>query len=403
MLSSLLKKEQERHTHSINLIASENYPSSEVRTLLSSIFGTKYAEGFPHKRYYAGCTIVDELELYAEEQALLTFVPPQHRSDYAISTQPHSGSQANQAVFLGVLHPGDTILSMGLTAGGHLTHGHPLSLTGQLYSIISYEVDPESNMLNYNMIRELAHIHRPRLIIAGGSAYSRLIDFDQFRIIADEVGALLMADIAHIAGFVVTGLHPTPFPFADIVTTTTHKTLRGPRGGLVFMKKPYEQSIKKALMPGIQGGPFMNVIAAKAQACLEAQSPPFQEYQTRTQACARTLSSALIEKGYRIITHGTDTHLFLMDLHDYLGRGKGAEKALLDVGIVVNRNTIPFEQHSALNPSGIRIGLAALATRNAQPHEMHHLATLIDNALKHQNLFQTISAVQTYTSSLSLP
>lgn len=381
-IARIIQQEQERQKNSINLIASENYTSPAVLAAMGSVLTDKYAEGYPGKRYYAGCQYVDQVELLAIERLKQLF-----GAEHA-NVQPHAGSQANMAAYYAMLEPGDTIMGMRLSEGGHLTHGHPMSFSGRLYSIVSYTVNPETELLDFNQIRRLAHEHKPKLIVCGASAYPRTIDFAQFAQIAQEVGAYLMADIAHIAGPIAANLHPTPIGHADVVTSTTHKTLRGPRGGIIMAKQEHAERIDKAVMPGIQGGPFMNQIAAKAVAFHLASEPTFVTYQQQVLANARAMAQEFVTLGYRVVTGGTDNHLFLVDLRSKGITGRQAEQALEAIGIYVNRNTIPFDTEKPWITSGIRIGTPAMTTRGMDErlateivHMIHDVLSNSDNTL----------------------
>lgn len=375
IIFDLINTEKDRQESSINLIASENYTSKEVRETTGSVLTNKYAEGYPGKRYYAGCAIVDEVEQIAIDRCKTLF-----GAEHA-NVQPHSGSQANMAAYFAILKPGDTILGMSLADGGHLTHGHPVNFSGQLYSVVQYQVDPKTELIDYDEVERLAQTHKPKLIIAGASAYSRSIDFERFARIAKKVGALLLADIAHIAGLIAAGLHQNPFPYADIVTSTTHKTLRGPRGGLIMCKKEFTERVDKAIMPGTQGGPFMNVIAAKAVAFYEAAQPSFKTYQQQVIANAQQLAKELQKLDYRIVADGTDNHLFIVDLHSKQITGRQAELALEKAGITVSRSCIPNDPEKPWVTSGIRLGTPAVTTRAMKEKEMATIATLIDKVL----------------------
>ena len=374
-----IRAEENRQRAKVELIASENFVSPAVLEAMGTVLTNKYAEGYPGKRYYGGCEYVDVVENLARERVNAIF-----GSDHA-NVQPHSGAQANTAVYFAVLKPGDTILGMNLSHGGHLTHGSPVNLSGQYFNIVPYGVRQDDERIDYDEVRRLAREHRPKLIIAGASAYPRIIDFPAFRAIADEVGALLMVDMAHIAGLVATGLHPSPVPHAHFVTSTTHKTLRGPRGGLILTTEAYAKAIDKAIFPGIQGGPLMHVIAAKAVAFGEAQQPGFLDYSTQILRNSRALAEALQERGFRLVTGGTDNHLILVDLTGRGVTGKEAEEALDRIGITVNKNTIPFETRSPFVTSGIRIGTPAVTTRGFKEAEMHQVAGLIDRALSRRD------------------
>ncbi len=371
----LIAQEENRQASTINLIASENYCSQEVMQASASALTNKYAEGYAGKRYYAGCEIIDEVELAAIERCKQLF-----NAEHA-NVQSHAGSQANLAAYHAVLKPGDTILGMSLAEGGHLTHGHPVNISGTLYNVVQYKVNPQTELIDFNEVAQLAQKHKPKLIICGASAYSRTIDFERFSAIAKSIGAVLLADIAHIAGLVATGLHPNPFPHADIVTSTTHKTLRGPRGAIIMCKKEFAQAIDKAVMPGTQGGPFMNVIAAKAVAFHEALQPEFKLYQKLVIANARALADHLQKKGYRIVADGTDNHLFIVDLRNKNITGKEAEVALQKAGITTSRSCIPFDPAKPWITSGIRLGTAAISTRGMQEAQMKDIARFVDQAI----------------------
>ena len=367
--------EARRQNHGLELIASENWVSRAVREAQGSVLTNKYAEGYPGKRYYGGCQFVDKIEQLAIDRAKALF-----HAEHA-NVQPHSGSQANMAVYLTALKSGDTILGMDLSHGGHLTHGHPLSFSGREYKVVAYGVRREDERIDYDALAALAREHRPRLIIAGASAYSRTIDFERFGDVAEEVGAALMCDIAHIAGLVLAGLHPSPVPYAPFVTTTTHKTLRGPRGGLVLCREEHAKDLDRNVFPGIQGGPLEHVIAAKAVAFAEAASPDFVAYQRRVVENARALAAALSARGFRLVSGGTDNHVMMVDVGARGISGKDAEKRLDAVGITVNKNTIPFDTRSPMVASGIRIGTPAVTTRGMGPSEMEAIAAAIARVL----------------------
>lgn len=371
-----IESERKRQESKIELIASENFVSPAVLEAAGSVLTNKYAEGYPGRRYYGGCEYVDIPERLAIERAKELF-----KAEHA-NVQPHSGAQANQAVFFAALEPGDTILGMSLPHGGHLTHGSPVNLSGKWFKVVSYGVDPKTELIDYDAVRELAKEHRPKLIIAGASAYPRFIDYAKFREICDEVGAKFMVDMAHVAGLVAAGLHPSPVPYADYVTTTTHKTLRGPRGGLILCRESEAKAIDKAVFPGLQGGPLMHIIAAKAVALKEAMQPEFVEYQERVLANAKALAAALSARGYRLVSGGTDNHLMLVDVKSKGITGKDAERVLDEIGITVNKNTIPFDQESPFVTSGIRLGTPAVTTRGYTEKDMETIADIIDEALK---------------------
>jgi glycine hydroxymethyltransferase len=376
-VAKAVRLEAERQHRNLELIASENFVSEAVLEALGSVMTNKYAEGYPGRRYYGGCEHVDTVEELAIQRAKELFA-----AEHA-NVQPHSGSQANMAVYFTVLQPGDTILGPNLSHGGHLTMGSPVNFSGKLYRIVPYGVRREDERIDFDQVRDLAREHRPKLIVAGGSAFPRAIDFKLFREIADEVGCLLMADIAHPAGLVAAGLHPSPIPYADFVTTTTHKTLRGPRGGMVMCRPTHAQALDKVVMPGVQGGPLMHVIAAKAVALREALTPEWRTYQRQIVANAAALAAALVRRGYRLVTGGTDTHLMLVDLTPRGLTGKEAQEALDRAWITVNKNTIPFETRSPMVTSGIRIGTPAVTTRGMREPEMEAIADFIDRVLAH--------------------
>jgi glycine hydroxymethyltransferase len=371
-----ISDEVEREEYKLELIASENMVSEAVLEAIGSVMTNKYAEGYPGKRYYGGCEYVDVVESLAIERAKEIF-----GCDHA-NVQPHSGSQANMAVYMSVLNPGDTVLGMNLSHGGHLTHGSPVNFSGQLYKVHFYGVRKDDQRIDFDQVRALAKEHRPKMIVVGASAYPRVIDFKNFRDIADEVGAVIMVDIAHIAGLVATGLHPSPVPHAEYVTTTTHKTLRGPRGGMIMCRADLAKGVDKKIFPGIQGGPLMHIIAAKAVALKEAMEPGFKLYQEQVIANARVLGEELASKGYNLVSGGTDNHLLLVDLTNKEVTGKEAEDALVKAGITVNKNTVPFETRSPFVTSGIRIGTPAVTTRGMKESEMRDIAGMIDEAIE---------------------
>ena len=375
-VAKAIESEIDRQEYKLELIASENFVSKRVLEALGSVMTNKYAEGYPHKRYYGGCDFVDIAEDLAIERAKKLF-----GCDGA-NVQPHSGTQANMGVYLAVLNPGDTIMGMSLSQGGHLSHGSPVNFSGKFFNVVAYGVDPETERIDFNVVRELAQKNKPKMIVCGASAYARDIDFKKFREIADEVGAYVMADIAHPAGLVATGLHTSPVPHCHFVTTTTHKTLRGPRGGMIMFQKDYEKPVNKTIFPGIQGGPLMHVIAAKAVAFLEDLQPEYKTYCQQIVKNSRALAATLAEKGYRIVTGGTDTHLFLVDLTGNNITGKDAEDALGRAGITVNKNTIPRETRSPFITSGIRIGTPALTTKGMKENEMKTIGGWIADVLK---------------------
>lgn len=376
-IQEAIEKERERQLYNIELIASENYVSKDVLEAAGSILTNKYAEGYPSKRYYGGCIHVDEVEELARKRAMELF-----HAEHA-NVQPHSGSQANMGVYMAVLEPGDTVLGMNLTAGGHLTHGHPLNFSGSLYNFVDYGVDKHTEYIDYEDVRRVALETKPKLIVAGASAYPRVIDFKKFREIADEVGAYFMVDMAHIAGLVAAGLHPSPVPYADFVTSTTHKTLRGPRGGIILCKKEHATLLDKKVFPGMQGGPLMHIIAAKAVCFYEAMQEEFKTYAKQVITNTKVLSDTLKEEGFRIVSDGTDNHLLLVDVKASLGMsGKKAEELLDQAGITCNKNTIPFDSEKPFVTSGIRLGSAAMTTRGFKENEFHQVALWISQVLK---------------------
>ena len=375
-IMALIKEETARQNNKIELIASENFVSKAVMAAMGSTLTNKYAEGYPGKRYYGGCEVVDQIEDLARERAKKLF-----GAEHA-NVQPNSGSQANQAVFFAALKPGDTVLGMDLSHGGHLTHGSPVNMSGKNYHVVSYGVDPETETLDYDKVRALAIEHQPKMIIAGASNYSRTIDFAKFREIADEVGAYLMVDMAHIAGLVAAGLHPNPIPYAHFVTTTTHKTLRGPRGGLILCDEEHAKMVDKAIFPGIQGGPLMHVIAAKAVCFKEALEPEFKGYQEQIIKNAQALANGLMAKGLRIVSGGTDNHVMSLDVRSMNVTGKEAEHLLDEVGITCNKNTIPFDPASPNVTSAVRLGTPAVTTRGMKEMDMEEIADIIYFALK---------------------
>ena len=370
-----INEEKERQMNQIELIASENFVSEAVLEALGSVMTNKYAEGYPGKRYYGGCEVVDKAENLARERVKQLF-GCEH-----VNVQPHSGSQANMAVYQTVMKPGETYLGMNLQNGGHLSHGSPVNFSGLLYKVVPYGLREDTERIDYDEIRKLALEHKPKMIISGASAYPRIIDFEKIKEICDEVGAVMMVDIAHIAGLVATGLHPSPVPYADFVTTTTHKTLRGPRGGMIMCKEKWAKALDKTIFPGLQGGPLMHVIAAKAVAFKEALDPSFKVYQKNILDNAQALAKALTERGFRLITGGTDNHLMLVDVRNKKVTGKVAEKALDKAGITANKNTIPNDPESPFVTSGLRLGTPAVTTRGMGTAEMVKIADFIDRAL----------------------
>ena len=392
ILAEAMQQEIHRQKNTIELIASENFVSKAVMAEMGSPLTNKYAEGYPGKRYYGGCSYVDVAENLAIERAKELF-----GAEHA-NVQPHSGSQANFAVYFAFLKPGDTILGMNLAHGGHLTHGSPVNVSGVQYHIVSYGVDQETGRIDYDEVERLAKECHPKMIVAGASAYSRIIDFPRFRQIADEVGAILMVDMAHIAGLVAAGLHPSPVPYADVVTTTTHKTLRGPRGGMILCKKEHAKAIDKAIFPGIQGGPLCHVIAAKAVCFYEALQPSFKEYQQQILNNAAALADALMERGFDIVSGGTDNHLMLVDLRKKGITGKKAEKLLEEVGITCNKNAIPFDPEKPFVTSGIRLGTPAATSRGMKEEDMRQIADVINKTLTmpeetHEECCQIVQAL----------
>ena len=376
---NLVGKELEREQEGIELIASENFASKAVMEAMGSYLTNKYAEGYPAKRYYGGCQVVDEVEELARERAKKLF-----GAEHA-NVQPHSGSQANMAVYFTILQPGDTVLGMDLSHGGHLTHGSAVNFSGRLYNFVSYGVNKETEMIDYEQIRRLALEYKPKLIVAGASAYSRIIDFKKLKDICDEVGAYFMVDMAHIAGLVATGALPSPVPYADFVTSTTHKTLRGPRGGLILCKEKYAKALDKNIFPGIQGGPLMHTIAAKAVCFKEALQPEFKEYINKVVKNCKVLAEELVKYDFKLVSNGSDNHLILVDLNNKDITGKDAEKLLDSIGITVNKNTVPNETKSPFVTSGIRIGTAAVTTRGFDEEDMKEVAALINDAIENKD------------------
>jgi glycine hydroxymethyltransferase len=390
----LIVAEAERQESQLEMIASENFVSRAVLEAMGSVLTNKYAEGYPGKRYYGGCEVVDEVESLAQSRLLQLF-----GADHA-NVQPHSGAQANMAAYFALLQQGDTVLGMNLSEGGHLTHGSPVNFSGRLYNVVAYGVRPDDHRIDYSHVRDLAMEHRPKLIVAGASAYPRTIDFEVFGEIARESGAKLMVDMAHIAGLVCAGLHPSPVPHSDVVTSTTHKTLRGPRGGLILSREEHAKAIDKQIFPGIQGGPLMHVIAAKAVSFEEALRPSFKEYARRVIENAQALAEALMERGFKLVSGGTDNHLLLVDLRSKGVTGKDAEKALDRAGITVNKNTVPGETESPFVTSGVRIGTPALTTRGLGAAEMREIARLIDATIQGRGDDAAIARVRGEVSEL---
>ncbi|MFA4844783.1 MAG: serine hydroxymethyltransferase [Candidatus Margulisiibacteriota bacterium] len=375
-IAQALDNELARQQNKLEMIASENFTSRAVMEACGSVMTNKYAEGYPGKRYYGGCEFVDISESLAIERAKKLF-----GADHA-NVQPHSGSQANFAAYVAFIKPGDTVLGLDLSHGGHLTHGCPVNVSGMYFKFIPYGVKPDTETIDYDRLRELAKENKPKLIVTGATAYPRTIDFAKFRAICDEVGAVLMVDIAHIAGLVAAGLHPSPIPLAEVVTSTTHKTLRGPRSGLILCKAAYAKAVDKAVFPGTQGGPLEHVIAAKAICFKEAMTPEFKAYQTQIVKNAQALAEELVRNGLRLVTGGTDTHLVLVDLRPFQTTGKVAQEVLDQVGITINKNTIPFDPEKPTVTSGIRIGTPALTTRGMKEAEMKKIAAMITRVLK---------------------
>lgn len=375
----LMKKELKRQEKGIELIASENFVSRAVMEAMGSHLTNKYAEGYPGKRYYGGCGIVDKVEEIARQRAKELF-GAEH-----VNVQPHSGSQANMAVYFTILKPGDTVLGMDLSNGGHLTHGSPVNFSGKLFNFVSYGVDENTETIDYNNVRELALKHKPKLIVAGASAYSRIIDFKKFKEICDEVNAYFMVDMAHITGLVATGAHPSPVPYADFVTSTTHKTLRGPRGGLILCKEKYAKDLDKNIFPGMQGGPLMHIIAAKAVCFKEALDSSFKTYIDNVVLNCNVLGEELVKYGFKLVSNGTDNHLILVNLSNKNITGKEAENLLDSIGITVNKNTVPNEKRSPFVTSGIRIGTAAVTTRGFDVEAMKEIANIINEAIENKD------------------
>ncbi|KPL00855.1 MAG: serine hydroxymethyltransferase [candidate division Zixibacteria bacterium SM23_73_3] len=367
--------ETKRQANGLELIASENFVSEAVMEAAGSVMTNKYSEGYPGKRYYGGCEFMDIAENLARDRAKKLF-----GCDH-VNVQPHSGSQANMGVYFSVLKPGDTLLGMNLSHGGHLTHGHPVNFSGKFFNVASYGVNKETEVIDYDELRKIATQAKPKMIVGGASAYPRELDFKEFREVADEVGAYLMVDIAHIAGLIVAGIHQSPVPYADFVTTTTHKTLRGPRGGMIMCKKKFAKDLDREVMPGIQGGPLMHVIAAKAVAFKEAMAPSFKEYQHQIVKNAKALSAGMANLGYHVVSGGTDTHLLLISLIEKNLTGNIVEEALEKAGITVNKNTVPFDPQKPFVTSGIRMGTPALTTRGMKEPEMEKIAALIDRVI----------------------
>jgi glycine hydroxymethyltransferase len=394
-IMAAMEDELARQRDQLEMIASENFASKAVLAALSNPMQNKYAEGYPKKRYYGGCAFVDRAEELARERAKELF-----GAEHA-NVQPHSGTQANITAYLALLEPGDTIMGMSLSHGGHLSHGHPVNFSGMFFKVVHYEVDRKTRMLDYDALEQQAQRERPKLVVAGASAYARAWDFERLRSICDSIGAFLMVDIAHIAGLVAAGIHPSPVPYADVVTSTTHKTLRGPRGGLILCPKRHAKDVDKLNFPGTQGGPFMHVIAAKAVCFKEAMSEEFKAYQRQVVANAKKLAAILMERGFDVVSGGTDTHLFLIDLSAKGITGKAAEKALEKAGITVNKNTVPFDEQSPFVTSGIRVGTPALTTRGMKEPEMEEIAGIFTAVLENPEDEETIRGMQAVSADLA--
>jgi glycine hydroxymethyltransferase len=394
-IDEAIRHEAERQHSHLELIASENFTSQAVLDACGSVFTNKYAEGYPGKRYYGGCEFTDVVEELARERAKKLF-----GAEHA-NVQPHSGSQANEAAYFSVCSHGDTIMGLNLAHGGHLTHGHPLNFSGKTFHVVPYNVRKEDERIDFDEVERLAHEHKPKLIVAGGSGYPRTLDFPRFRQIADAVGAVFLVDMAHISGLVAAGLHPNPCQYADIVTSTTHKTLRGPRSGIILCKQQYAAAIDKMVFPGVQGGPLVHIMAAKAVCFKEAMTSEFLQYQKHVLANARALADTLAGAGYRVVSGGTDTHLMLIDVFSKGVRGKEAEKALDRAGITVNKNAIPFDVNPPLNPSGIRLGSPAVTTRGFREGEMREVGELIAEVLQQISNEDAIAAVRQKVAALA--
>ena len=390
-----IKSEIKRQNGNLELIASENFVSEAVLEAQGCVMTNKYAEGYPHARWYGGCANVDVAENLAIERAKKIF-GAEH-----VNVQPHCGSQANMAVYSSVLEHGDTILAMDLACGGHLTHGHKLNFSGKSYHVVAYGVNRQTEMLDYAEIAELAKQHKPKMIVAGASAYSRIIDFQRFREICDSVGALLFVDMAHIAGLIAAGIHPNPIPYAEFVSTTTHKTLRGPRGGMILCKKEFGKRVDMAVFPGVQGGPLMHIIAAKAVALKEALTPAFKKYQEQIVKNSKAFAKAMSEHGYRIVAGGTDNHLFMVDLRSKNITGKDTAALLDEADITVNKNLIPYAPQSPMVASGIRLGTAAVTTRGMKEPQMKKIAELIDEVVSHRENKKVIEGVRKKVAELT--
>jgi glycine hydroxymethyltransferase len=393
-IAAAVTSERRRQSEGLELIASENFVSAAILETAGSVLTNKYAEGYPGKRYYGGCEFVDVAESLAIARAKALF-----GADHA-NVQPHSGAQANMSVYFAAVKPGDTVLGMNLAHGGHLTHGHPLNFSGQLYTIVPYGVRKDTEQIDYDELERLAHEHKPKMIVVGASAYPRIIDFERIAGVARAVGSIVMVDMAHIAGLVAVGLHPSPIPYADFVTSTTHKTLRGPRGGLVLCREQYAKDLDRALFPGVQGGPLMHIIAAKAVCFKEAQEPSFADYQRQIVANAARLASALTAQGFRLVSGGTDNHLMLVDTFSRGVTGKAAEAALGKAGITVNKNAIPFDWNPPMVASGIRVGTPAATTRGMREPEMDLVAGLIARALASPGDDRALAAIRKEVAAL---
>lgn len=393
-VAAAIRGETEREHGTLEMIASENFVSLAVLAAMGSVMSNKYAEGYPGKRYYGGCEEVDKVENLARDRAKKLF-----GADHA-NVQPHAGTQANMAAYFAFLQPGDKMMGLSLSHGGHLSHGHPVNFSGMYFDVVHYEVDPETRALNYDSLDRQVRKEKPKLLVAGASAYARTLDFPRLREICDNAGCLLMVDMAHIAGLIAAGIHPNPVPYADVVTSTTHKTLRGPRGGFILCKEEYAGNVDKFTFPGMQGGPFMHIIAAKAVCFKEAMSDEFKEYQKQVVANAKTLAQRLMDNGYDVVAGGTDTHLFLLDLTEKKLSGKKAENALEKAGITVNKNTVPFDQKSPFITSGIRVGTPALTTRGMKEPEMERIADLMCRVLADHKNDTVIGQVREETKEL---
>ena len=393
-VAAAIRAEAEREHGTLEMIASENFVSEAVLAAMGSVMNNKYAEGYPGKRYYGGCEEVDKVEEMARERVKAIF-----GADHA-NVQPHSGTQANFAAYFAMLEAGDKIMGLSLSHGGHLSHGHPVNFSGMYFDVVHYEVDPDTRMLDYDSLEAQVLKEKPKLLVAGASAYARTLDFPRLREICDKAGCLLMVDMAHIAGLIAAGVHPSPVPYADIVTSTTHKTLRGPRGGLILCKEEHAERVDKLTFPGTQGGPFMHIIAAKAVCFKEAMSDEFKTYQKQVVANAAAMAKRFIENGFDVVSGGTDTHLFLLDLTEKKMSGKKAEKALEKAGVTVNKNTVPFDQKSPFITSGVRIGTPALTTRGMKVPEMEKIADLMCQVLADYKNETVLSAVREETRKL---